>query len=243
MAMNSELDSIMESPETFLPSVSVDCVVFGFSNHQLKILLLKYKEMDYWALPGGFVKKEEDIDQAVHRVLKNRTGLQNIYLQQFASFGKKDRENIVLKKAILSLRKPVRENSWLLNRFISIGYYALVDFSKVSPSPDDLSDACQWHDIDTVPHLLIHDHHEIIRKALEDLQLMLDYKLVGFNLLPETFTMAELQSLYETVLGKKLLRTNFQRKMLSLGILERIEKQFTGAAHKAPYLYKFIPNK
>ena len=86
---------------------------------------------------------------------------------------------------------------------------------------------------------MIFDHADILQKALTTLQSRLDYKLVVSNLLPDTFTMAELQSLYETILGKKLLRTNFQRKMLGLEILERVEKRFSGRAHKAPYLYRF----
>lgn len=133
----------------------------------------------------------------------------------------------------------MKPNNFLLNRFISIGYYALIDFSKAIPSPDELSDSCDWYDLDKIPTLMF-DHNEIFSKALETLRTMLDDKLIGFNLLPETFTMNELQNLYETILGEKLVRSNFQRKMLGLGILERIEKKMTGAANKAPYVYKFI---
>jgi hypothetical protein len=96
-----------------------------------------------------------------------------------------------------------------------------------------------WYDIDKIPTLMF-DHNEIFRKALETLRTMLDEKLICFNLLPDTFTMNELQNLYETILGEKMIRSNFQRKMLSLGILERIEKKMTGAANKAPYLYRFV---
>jgi hypothetical protein len=131
---------------------------------------------------------------------------------------------------------------WLLQRFISIGYYALVDFSKVQPTPDIFSDLGDWYDIHQIPALIL-DHNMIIDKALETLRLMLDHKLVGFNLLSETFTMNELQSLYETILDKKLLRANFQRKMLSLGILERVKKKFSGKAHKPPYVYRINQNQ
>lgn len=127
---------------------------------------------------------------------------------------------------------------WVLQRYVSIGYYALVDFSKVNPTPDFLSEYCEWFEMKQLPKLAF-DHREIIQKALETLRITLDSKLVGSNLLPETFTMMELQSLYETILETPLRRNNFQRKMLSLDILERIEKLYTGAANKAPYLYRF----
>jgi len=128
---------------------------------------------------------------------------------------------------------------YLMTRFLSIGYYALIDFTKANPTPDYTSDSCQWYDIDTIP-TLIYDHSAMVKKALETLRFFLDEKLIGFNLLPEVFTMNDLQNMYETILDKKLLRTNFQRKMLSLGILERLDKKMTGAANKAPYLYRFV---
>jgi hypothetical protein len=127
--------------------------------------------------------------------------------------------------------------SWMAKRYITIGYYALVDYSKVMVNPGEFSDAAEWVDIAAMPHLFL-DHNKIVNKALEALRLSLDEKLVAFNLLGETFTMSDIQMVYETILGKKLVRTNFQRKMLSLDILDRIEKKFTGGAHKAPYLYR-----
>lgn len=130
------------------------------------------------------------------------------------------------------------DNHWLLQRFISVGYYALVDFVKVKPKPATIFDLCEWYDLKYLPHL-IQDHNQIIKKALETLQSNLNEKLIGFNLLPQDFTMGELQKLYETILGKELLRPVFQRKMLTFGILERVAKKWTGGAHKAPYLYRF----
>jgi hypothetical protein len=122
-------------------------------------------------------------------------------------------------------------------RFITIGYYALVDYSKVQVNPNGLSDASEWMDVTALPKLFL-DHNRIVIKALESLRRSLDEKLVAFELLGDTFTMSELQLVYETILGKRLVRTNFQRKILSLEILERIEKKYTGGAHKAPYLYR-----
>lgn len=222
-----------------IEQVSIDCVIFGFHQNQLKILLLKFKGIDEWALPGGFVFQGECLDEAASRILEDRTGITNIYLEQFHVFGNKNRQFRAVHEQMLAANGiMVEENHWLFQRFISIGFYALVDFSKVIPTPDDLSEISDWYDIADIPKLTF-DHSEIFQKALDTLRANLDAKLVGFNLLPETFTMGELQSLYETILGKKLIRTNFQRKMLSLEILERIEKKYSGGSHKAPYLYRF----
>ncbi len=223
--------------------LSIDCVVFGFHENQLKVLLLKSKGLERWILPGGFVLQEEDIDAAAQRILAVRTGIQNIYLELFNVFGKANRQFSELHQAaMLAWGYKPDPNHWICKRFISIGYYALVDFSKVTPTVDEFSAICDWFDITEIPNLAF-DHMHIFEKALEQLRQNLDTKLVAFNLLSPTFTMGELQNLYETFLGKKLSRTNFQRKMLSLEILERVEKKFSGGAHKAPYLYRFDKKK
>lgn len=226
-----------------IEQVSIDCVIFGFYENQLKILLLKFKDVEAWALPGGFIFQGESLEDAANRILEDRTGIKDIYLEQFYVFGDKKRQFREIHEKVMTQNEIVaEENHWLFQRFISIGFYALVDFSKVIPSPDDLSDICDWYDIEHIPNLSF-DHPLIFQKALDTLRSSLSSKLVGFNLLPETFTMSELQSLYETILGQKLSRTNFQRKMLSLEILERIEKKYSGGAHKAPYLYRFDEKK
>lgn len=238
MNHSNNIKTFLEKGPEYLPSVSVDCVIFGFYEDQLKVLLLEFKNTKAYALPGGFVFKNESTDEAANRILWERTGVKDIYLEQFHTFGEAYRGNWDVHKATMASHGfELGSDHWLLQRFITIGYYALVDFSKVKPTPDIFSDMGYWYDIHEIPTLIL-DHNQIIEKALETLQLMLDYKLVGFNLLPETFTMNELQSLYETVLDKKLLRANFQRKMLSLEILERVEKKFSGKAHKPPYVYR-----
>jgi hypothetical protein len=218
--------------KVFLPHLSVDCVIFGFHENQLKVLLLKWKDGP-WCLPGGFVMYEESLDDSAHRILKERTGLESIYLQQFYAFGDPIREKG---------KKVPDSKSWMNKRFISIGYYALVEFSKVNPKPDFLSMDCRWWDINSVPALL-YDHRQIIEKALQSLRLDLNDHPVGYNLLPEKFTMPELQRLYETILDESLDRRNFQKRMLSLDILERLKERKTGGAHKAPYLYRFDMKK
>jgi ADP-ribose pyrophosphatase YjhB (NUDIX family) len=224
---------------TMLPGVSIDCVIFGFHDNQLKILLLKYKNTDCFALPGGFINQDENLEDAAGRVLQERTGLKNIYLEQFYVFGSKDRRfDATHHKLMNSSGIHLIPDHFLLNRFISIGYYALIDFSKATPMPDAFSDSCEWYDLGSVPQLIF-DHDSILQKALHTLRTSLDEKLIGLNLLPETFTMNEFQNLYETILGEKIARSNFQRKVLGLHILRRLDKKITGGAHKAPYLYCF----
>jgi len=224
----------------WLPSISVDCVIFGFHENQLKVLLLKFKKSPVWALAGGFVGIEEDVDQAAQRILEERTGLTDIYLEQFYTFGDMARNYRAVDEH-RGVNEAMGGESDKLDfvdqRFITIGYYALVDYSQVQVNPQGMSDASEWMDVTALPKLFL-DHNRIVIKALESMRRSLDEKLVAFALLSETFTMSELQLVYETILGKRLVRTNFQRKILSLDILERIEKKYTGGAHKAPYLYR-----
>ncbi|OOQ58996.1 NUDIX hydrolase [Mucilaginibacter pedocola] len=224
----------------FIPNLAVDVVVFGFHDTELKVLLMQYSKTGLYALPGGFVRLNENLDDAAKRVAGERTGLRDISPEQFRVFGDMARHDPTPFISFMAADggKP-DPNHWLFQRFISVGYLALVDFTKVTPTPDKIFDSCNWYNLTDIPPL-IQDHSAIVAAGLQWLQVILDSKLAGFNLLPAEFTMAELQSLYETVLGKKLLRPAFQRKMLGMGILERIAKKYSGGAHKAPYLYRFV---
>jgi ADP-ribose pyrophosphatase YjhB (NUDIX family) len=228
---------LLKGDRTFLPHVSVDCVIFGFHDDQLKVLLLRWKDVGNWCVPGGFVKWEESLDASAKRTLEERTGLKNIFLRQFQVFGEPHRERGKKPFKIIGTLK-----SWFSERFITVGYWALVEFSKVTPRPDWLSEDCQWWDIHHIPRL-IYDHNTIVRKALEALRQSLNDQPVGYNLLPEKFTMPELQRLYETILDTSLDRRNFQKKMLALDILERLPERKTGGAHKAPFFYRFHKKK
>ncbi len=232
-------DFIINGDEVYLPSLSLDCVIFGFHENQLKVLLLKMKNAKKWSLPGGFVFKNEDVNKAAERVLKERTGLSEIFLQQFNVFGKPKRSDSNFHREIL-IKDGIElsDDHWLFRRFVTIGYYALVEYSYVHPKADRFSDYCTWRDVSDLPILMM-DHRQIIEKALETLQLHLNYRPIGYNLLPLKFTMPELQKLYETILNKQLDRRNFQRKILSYGILRRLKEVKKGGAHKAPYLYSF----
>jgi ADP-ribose pyrophosphatase YjhB (NUDIX family) len=218
--------------------ISLDCVIFGFHENELKILVLDLKYTKEHALPGGFLKTEETLENAAKRVLKERTGLDNIFLKQFKVFSEPGRSktNPAIQDLIKSDVHPDLE--FFAKRFISVGFYALVDFTQVNPQPDFFSDKCEWKNLDEIRSLII-DHPKIVEKALDVLRLQLNNQPIGYNLLPEKFTMPELQKLYETILGKKLDRRNFQRKMLSYKILNRLGELKEGRAYKAPFLYEF----
>lgn len=200
---------------------------------------MKYHNTGLYALPGGFMQSDENLNDAVRRGLKERTGLENIYLEQFYTFGDVARYKPEIMKTILEANEQnIEPYQWLLDRFISVAYYALINYNDVVPTPDALSDSCDWYDMDELPNLML-DHAEIVAKALQTLRENLERKLVGTNLLPPLFTLTELQKVYEAILGEKLHRGTFQRKILGLGLLQRHEKQFLGKAHKAPFLYSF----
>lgn len=235
------------NPQEYLPQISIDCVVFGYQAQQIKVLITKLDfDVEFWALPGGFIRQEEAIEQAAARILFRRTGLKEIYLEQFYVFGSADRNNKAVMDQLFSqyLKEPEKERdkrdsyNFLTQRFISIGFYALVNIQKVMPKPGEMDKQVEWANLNELPPMII-DHSEIVDKAVQSLRKDLDNKLSAFELLPETFTMRELQELYEAIFSKTFLRANFQKKMLSLNVLDRLEKKYTGAANKAPYLYRF----
>jgi ADP-ribose pyrophosphatase YjhB (NUDIX family) len=231
-------EHFLKGDEKYLRHISIDCVVFGFHENELKVLLLKTSYSDKWALPGGFILKKEPLDDAAERILRERTGLDEIYLQQFHVFGDPERSNRKFNNEYFKKFGISKKNSWMSERFISIGYSALVDFTKVRLVPDIFSEGCEWFKIHDIPDLIF-DHKKILETALEDLRMQLNFHPVGYNLLPLKFTMPELQKLYETILGKKLDRRNFQRKIIDTGILKRLDEIKKGVAHKAPFYYKF----
>lgn len=220
--------------EMYLPHLSIDCVVFGFNEASLKVLVVQMKDDKLWALPGGYVLKTENLNEAANRILRERTGAENIYLQQFRVFSDLNRSE--------GFFEEFEDTIWHKQRFLSVGYYALVDFSKINLVMDIYSDACEWKNIDELPELMM-DHSSILEKAISTLRKQLNHKPIGYNLLPEKFTMPELQKLYEIILGKKLNRGNFYRKMLRYDILIKLDEIRKGGAHKAPDLYQFDVEK
>jgi 8-oxo-dGTP diphosphatase len=237
--------------QNYIQQLSIDCVIFGYRARQLCVLIpkLRYKG-DFWALPSGFVYQDEDINEAALRILKGRTGIEEIYLAQFQVSGKASRNSKAFLDRLLELNPELveftetiseglgrKEYDWFTRRFVSIGYYALVDMNRVIPQKNEVDQLIEWYDVKRLPPMIM-DHNSIVANALETLRLTLDQKLNALYLLPETFTIKEVQELYETIFDKPFERGNFQKKILGQNGLERLEKKYTGAANKAPYLYR-----
>lgn len=222
-----------EAKDIFLPHLSADIVVFGFDHNELKVLLLKMNYKHQWLLPGGYVKIDEDLDDAVIRILRERAGVDAVsYLEEFGVFGKTKRSEAYFEEFDSTLFHK--------QRFISIGYYGLYNPSNIDLTKDEYSESSEWLSTNQLSEIeLAMDHNEMIEKALLTLRQQIAIKPIGINLLPDKFTLSELQKLYEAILGKPLNRGNFYRKIKNMGILKKLNEQRKGGAHKAPDLYSF----
>ncbi len=201
------------------PSVTSDCVIFGFDGVAIKILLIQRGIEPYkgkWALPGGFMQIDETAEECAKRELEEETGLSNTSVEQFYTFS--------------DVRRDPRE------RVITVAHYALVRLSEVKGG-DDATSAC-WFSQNEIPSLAF-DHDLILRMALKRLKERICFEPVGFELLPEIFTMPELQNLYEAILEVKFDRRNFYNKMLKLGILTEAEPRPANASRRTPTKYRF----
>lgn len=185
-----------------------------------------------WFLPGGYVGKNWDNGKALMTMLAARAGVKNIFLEEFAVYGAANRNE--------KFFGGFPDNLWNKMRFVSIGCCALVNYIHVVPKADQLSESCEWIDLNNLDDLeLTMDNRKMIDKALLTLRERISYKPIGYNLLPDKFTLPELQSLYEVVLGRQLNRGNFYRKMKKLNILMKLDEKRKGGAHKSPDLYRF----
>lgn len=203
------------------PAVTVDAVVFGLDDEALKVLLIRRglpPFLGHWALPGGFVRIGESLEEAVRRELGEETGLTGIYLEQLYTFG--------------ALRRDPRE------RVISVAYFGLVNIRdhRVRAATDASSAA--WHPAAHPPPLAF-DHGEILQTGLSRLEGKVRYQPIGFELLPPKFTLTQLQKLYEIILGRTLDKRNFRRKILEMGFLVGLDEKEAGVAHRAAQLFGF----
>ncbi|NDW10290.1 NUDIX domain-containing protein [Dysgonomonas sp. 520] len=238
--INEDLLSSNLNKTQLQPGFVVNCVILAFFEGHLKVLLNKFNLVDKWVLPGGFVRRDEGVDEAALRIATERTKVNNIYIHQYHLFGDKDRIDLEQNKEILRKAgvKDV-ENHWFAQRFIAVGYYALVDYTKVVTDNIDPNFQTEWHDLNDLPSLFF-DHNKMIHYAIESIRMKLGYVPIGYELLPDKFTMPELRAVYESIIGRPLDRRNFQRKMLSVGLVRRLDETQKKKAHKAPFLYEFI---
>jgi 8-oxo-dGTP diphosphatase len=243
--IEAAIDFILNGHEQYMPYLSLDCAILGYHEQQLKILLVRYPSLEQWGLPGGYIRHEEPLGTAANRILEQTTGLKNLFLQQFHTFG--DTPYRVHNRTIQDLEQMVQsdllgitipKDNWLLGRQISVGYYALVNFHEVTVRTDTFFEEYRWWDIDQVPELLF-DHNDMISKALQTIRLQLYHQPIGASLLPQKFTLPEIHFLYETLLGKELDRRNFPKKLFALGLLKKLDERRHIGAHRSPYLYEF----
>ncbi len=242
----SGASALLENIDYFHPGFSIDCVVFGYHEKTLKVLLTRYQGFDFWQLPGSFVLRNEDVDAAANRILRELTGLKNVYLRQFHLFGNADRRTGLREGSSDIFRKEynihMNKNHWFNNRFITMGYYALVDYTQVQVTSLSSNERVEWKDIHSgLPEYA--DHRIILEDALSTIRFQLGLIPIGRNLLPEKFTMSELRVLYETLLGKPLNRRNFERKVLSYDFIDKLDEQRKGVAYKSPQLFSFNKEK
>ena len=207
------------------PALTVDCVVFGLDEQDLKVLLVRRGLPPFegrWALPGGFVRMEETLDDAARGELREETGLKDVYLEQLYTFG--------------DVRRDPR------GRVVSVAYYALVNLADHRvQAATDARDAA-WFAVADVPSLSF-DHDDILAAASNRLKGKVRYEPIGFELLPAKFTLSQLQRLYETVLERPLDKRNFRKKILSMGVLVETDEIQQDVAHRAARLYRFDEDK
>lgn len=223
-------DLFAELERDCLPHLSVNGVIFGAHAGALTVLLLRSTGTDRWSLPGGYVRRDEAVDAAAARMVRERTGLEGAVLRQFHAFGATDRGEAALAPMLRALGVEPPASHWALGRVVSVGYVALVDAGRAQAAPDAFSPEARWWDAAARPPLIL-DHDEMVERALRVLRAQLDTLPLGATLLPGTFTMPELQRLYETVLGRPLDRRNFHRRVLELGLVERLPGPGQRASH------------
>jgi 8-oxo-dGTP diphosphatase len=204
----------------FTCAMSVDCVIFGYVEGEVKVLLIERGAEPFkgkWALPGDLMYPTEGLEVAAHRVLNSLTGIDNLFMEQAGSFGEVDRHPI--------------------GRVVTVSYYALVNIEDYSPKAHSWAEKLHWHPLKDIPELAF-DHNIILNKAKNRLQESIETRHIGFNLLPEKFTLKDVQHIYELILEKQFDKANFRKKMLSSEVLVPLEELESNVNHRPAKLYK-----
>jgi ADP-ribose pyrophosphatase YjhB (NUDIX family) len=202
--------------------VAVDCIIFGYDILEKEIKLLLFKRIvepakGRWSLAGGFVERDESLDDAASRILRKLTGLESVYMKQSFAYGETDRD-------------PG-------DRVISVSYFALIAIRDINKKLAE-QNGVSWRSLSKLPDLIF-DHPLMVRRALTELQNQIKIRPVGFELLPEKFTLVQLQALYEAIYQRKVDKRNFRKKILSMGILEKLDEKERETSKKGAFYYKF----
>lgn len=207
--------------ENVIKALSIDNLVFGLDDDELKILLVKQTDplhQGKWALPGGWIRYDENLRDAAYRLLEELTGVSDLYLEQLKTFGRVDR--------------------FPSERVVTIAYYALVSADNFSLVAGQSAADVNWQSVNRLPEL-VYDHAEIVEHGLKVLRHQVCHQPIGFNLLPEKFTLLQLQALYEAILNTKLDKPNFRRKIMKMNLLSPCNEKQQGVPHRAASLYRF----
>ena len=238
--MNKKIREYIKTLENeVIPQLSINCVIFGFHDKTLKVVVnrIPLGKSTLVVLPGGFINQKEDLTDAVERIVKEGTGLQKILFKQFAVFGDASRS---FGKEFSTLADEFEDKEaikWFANRFLSICYFALVDFNKIELKPTQFMETAEWLPVDKTK-ILAMDHAEIVKSARETLFKELPYSPIASNMLPPKFTLPELHALVEAILGRDIDRPNFRRKVLATNLLVKIGQDTSGKRRPAD-LYSF----
>ncbi len=208
-----------------MENVSVDCIIFGFEDFKLKVLLIQHGRgpmKGQWALPGDYLLNDISMDEMPHEVLRRLTGMKNVYVEQLGAYGSKNRVDY--------------------RRVVTVAYFALISPQKYKLTKGEGTSDVDWFDLKDIPHLIF-DHNTILDDAIKQLKIKARTQPVGFELLNEKFTLTQLQKLYEAILGHSLDTRNFRRKILSLDTLIDLDEVDSSVPHRAPALYSFDTEK
>ncbi|KQB42855.1 NUDIX hydrolase [Flavobacterium daejeonense] len=227
--------------EDYMRNLAVDNVIFGYHEKELKVLLVRNPYISPYMLPGGYIKKTENVETAALRVASQRTGLENLFLKQFKIFSEPGRnKDPHLTPESLSALTGINIDSthWLFDQIATVGFYTLTEFSKVKIDSNSQEEELYWWDVNELPDLL-HDHLQIIKEALQALRNHIYHFPIGLELLPEKFTLPEIRVLYQTILGKEMDDRNFARKLMSQDIIIKLDEVRYTSGHRSPHLYTF----
>jgi len=238
----SDVETVSAKSDTFLVNLAIGCVIFSFEDGILRILLIRQKNYDKWMLPAGLIREGEGIEEAAKRVVRIKANVEDSYVHQFHLFGARDRYDFETHKEIFYSLGFDSQHDVNLKHAVCMGFYAFVRANKDKPLGNSKTQECRWFEIKDIPDLYF-DHNLMIKRAFISIRQKLGYVPLAFSLLPEKFTMPELRTLYEAFVGRPLDRRNFQRKMISLDFLVRLNEKRKKGAHKSPYLYCFDVEK
>jgi 8-oxo-dGTP diphosphatase len=203
------------------PGVTVDLVIFTVNDDMLKVMLVKRAEepfADSWSLPGGFLKTSESLEDAALRVLREKAGVDNVYVEQLYTFGDPNRDPRA--------------------RVITVTYFALIPWKDLVPSPSDKISDLMWTSVYHLPKLAF-DHRKIVEYAVKRLRAKASYSNIVYSLMPRQFRLSELQRMYEIIINDKLDKRNFRKRMLATGLLQETGRKDIAGAHRPAMLYKF----